>query len=134
MTIRRLSCMIMILTGLGSGGCARTNAPESAAAQPVERDEPPRMLQRGRPPELRIYSIPASGRAPIRLQIEVLIDSYGQPDMRTLKLTGIGAAENRDAIERWIEQATFRPARRGGQPVPGTYRTGLEVRIVTRRM
>jgi hypothetical protein len=123
----------MILAGLGSGGCARANASD-AAAQPVEREEPPRMLQRGRPPELRIYNIPASGRAPIRLQIEVLIDSRGQPDMRTLKLTGIGAAENREAIERWLEQATFRPAQRGGQPVAGTYRTGLEVRIVTRRM
>ena len=54
--------------------------------------------------------------------------------MKTLKLTGIGAAENRAAIEQWIEQAVFRPAQRGGQPVAGTYRTGLEVRIETRRM
>jgi hypothetical protein len=92
------------------------------------------MMQRGAPPELRIYSIPASGRAPIRLQIEVLIDSRGQPDMKTLKVTGMGAAENRAAIERWIEQAIFRPAQRGGQPVAGTYRAGLAVRIETRRM
>jgi hypothetical protein len=92
------------------------------------------MLQRGAPPELRIYSIPASGRPPIRLRIEVLIDSQGRPEMNTLKVTGPGAAENRAAIERWIEQAMFRPAQRGGQPVAGMYRTGLEVRIETRRL
>lgn len=130
----RLSCAVVILIGLGAVGCARANAPESAAAQPAQRDEPPRMLQRGAPPELRIYNIPASGRAPIRLQIEVVIDSRGQPDMKTLKVTGMGAAENREAIERWIEQAIFRPAQRAGQPVAGTYRTGLAVRIETRRM
>jgi hypothetical protein len=123
----------MLIT-LSSGACAGAKAPESAAAQPAEREEPPRMLQRGAPPELRIYNIPASGRAPIRVQIEVLIDSRGQPDMKTLKVTGVGAAENRDAIQRWIEQAIFRPAQRGGQPVAGIYRTGLAVRIETRRM
>ena len=133
-TMRRLSCAVIILLTLASVGCARANAPEPGAAQPAERDEPPRMVQRGRPPDLRIYNLPASGRAPIRLQIEVLIDSYGQPDMKTLKVTGMGAAENRAAIERWIEQAIFRPAHRGGQPVAGTYRTGLEVRVETRRM
>lgn len=130
----RSLCALMILVGLGSAGCARAKAPESAAAAPAERVEPPRMLQRGAPPELRIYSIPASGRAPIRLQIEVLVDSRGQPDMKTLKVTGVGAAENREAIERWIGQALFRPAQRGGQPVPGIYRAGLAVRIETRRM
>ena len=130
----RLACAVMMLVGLGSVGCARAGPRESGAAQQVEREEPPRMLQRGAPPELRIYSIPASGRAPIRLQIEVVVDSRGQPDMKTLKLTGIGAAENRDAIERWIQQATFRPAQRGGQPVAGTYRTRLEVRVEMRRM
>lgn len=90
------------------------------------------MLQRGAPPELRLYSIPASGRPALRLRIEVLIDASGRPDMKTLKVIGPGAAENRAAIERWIEQAMFRPAQRGGQPVPGIYRTGFEVRIVAR--
>ena len=132
--MRRLSSAVVILLALGSVGCARAHAPESAAAQPAERDEPPRMLQGGRPPELTISNIPASGRAPIRLQIEVHIDSRGYPDMKTLKVTGLGAAENRAAIERWIEQAMFRPAHRGGQPVAGVYRTGLAVRIETRRM
>ena len=134
MTIMRSLSTATIVVGLTFAfGCARSNA-TVPAAQPAQREEPPRLLQRGAPPELRIYSIPASGRAPIRLRIEVLIDRHGQPDMKTLKVTGPGAAENRVAIERWIEQALFRPARRGGQPVEGTYRTSLEVRIEVRRI
>ena len=112
------------------GGCARTNAAEPAsAAEPADRVEPPRMVQRGEMPDLRIYNIPASGRAALRLQIEVLIDSRGQPDMKTLKITGPGSPENRMAIERWIAQAMFQPARRNGVPVSGIYRTSLAVRI-----
>ena len=49
MTITRSLCTVMIiLIELGSVGCARANAPEPAAAQRDQRDEPPRMLQRGR--------------------------------------------------------------------------------------
>ncbi len=65
----RLLGMTMSLVGLApSRGCARTSAPESAAVQPAERHEPPRMLQRGAPPELRIYGIPASGRLEVRIE------------------------------------------------------------------
>jgi hypothetical protein len=131
--LRSLIAATIIVTLTFSAGCARANAPESAAApQPAERGQPPRMVQPGAMPELRIYGIPASGRAPIRLRIEVLIDSRGRPDMKTLKVTGQGAPENRAAIERWIEQAMFQPAQRGGRPVAGLYRTAVEVRIETR--
>jgi hypothetical protein len=61
--------------------------------------------------------------------IEVLIDSDGHPDMATFKVTGIGAAENSDALAHWIERAIFRPAQRDHQPVPGVYRTKLEARV-----
>jgi hypothetical protein len=127
--MRSLCTATMAVALTLSFGCARASAP-----QPAVREEPPRILQRGAPPELVLYNIPASGRAPIRLRIEVLIDASGRPDMKTLKVTGVGAAENRAAIERWIEQAIFRPAQRNGQPVAGTYRTGFEVRIEARRM
>jgi hypothetical protein len=59
----------------------------------------------------------------------VLIDSTGHPDMTTFKVTGFGAAENKDALNHWIEQAIFRPAHRDGQPVPGLYRTNLEAQM-----
>ena len=89
------------------------------------------MLSRGSVPELRVPTTTAF-RSPVRVTIEVLIDSTGRPDMTTFKVTGNGAAENRDALVRWIEQAFFEPANRGGQPVPGLYRMKLEGRVVRR--
>jgi hypothetical protein len=89
------------------------------------------MLSRVTAPELRIPTT-TSVRSPVRVTVEVLIDSTGRPDMTTFKAMGYGAAENRDALARWMEQAFFRPAYRSGQPVPGLYRMKLEARIVTR--
>lgn len=95
----------------------------------AEGSEPPRILLRGNPPSLRV-PVTASGRSPVRVTIEVMIDSAGSQDMKTFKLAGYGANENREALTRWIEEAFFRPAYRDGQPVPGLYRTRLEARVV----
>lgn len=104
----------------------------SSSAGPVpEHGDPPRLLSHGSIPDLRVPTT-ASGRSPVRVTIEVLIDSTGRPDMATLKVTGFGAAENKDALTQWIEQAIFQPAHRGSQPVPGLYRMKLEARVVAR--
>jgi hypothetical protein len=95
--------------------------------------EPPRML-RGSPPELRVPSGGSAGRDPVRVSIEVLVDAAGQPDLRTLRVTGNGAAENREALARWIQNAAFQPARRAGEPVAAVYKTSLGVRVEVRRM
>ena len=70
-----------------------------------------------------------AGRSSVVITLEVVIDSAGRPDMTTLKITGFGAAENKAALTGWIEQGTFRPAHRGDQPVPGVYRTKIELRV-----
>jgi len=110
-------------------GCA--GGTSSSAGSAPERGDPPQMLSRGTPPELRVPNN-SSGRSPVRVTIEVLIDSTGRADMTTFKVTGFGASENKDALTRWIEQAIFRPAHLGNQPVPGLYRTRLEARVVAR--
>jgi hypothetical protein len=94
----------------------------------------PRMMSRAAPPQLRIPPSLPSGRPSMRVDIEVLIDENGQPDMSTFKLTGFGAEENREALRNWIEQANYRPAYRGGEAIPGLYRTHLEVRVERRRI
>ena len=91
--------------------------------------DPPRMTSRGQMPQLQLSSVPSSGRAPIRVTLEVMIDETGRPLMSTFKVTGMGSAENRDALARWIEQSSFQPARSGGQPVAGLYRSSLEVQV-----
>jgi hypothetical protein len=56
-----------------------------------------------------------------------MIDETGRPMMSTFKVLGIGGAENRDALARWIEQSSFQPAHSGGQPVAGVYHVTLEI-------
>jgi hypothetical protein len=108
-------------------GCASSGTGAGAAAE--ERATPPRRLSRNAPPPLTIYSIPPSGRAPIRVSYEVLIDVDGRPDMRTFRVTGMGAAENRDALARWVEESQWTPATQGGQAVAAVYRGSLRVQI-----
>jgi hypothetical protein len=91
------------------------------------------MISRLTPPQLRVSSIPASGRSPIRVRFEVLIDAEGRPDMKTFKATGMGAAENEHALAQWIESSMFAPATRRGIAVPGVYKGSLQVRLVRRR-
>lgn len=86
---------------------------------------------RGTAPQLRIPAS-TSSRPTVRVQIEVMVDEMGRPDMKTFKATGPGADVNRDALRSWIEAASFRPARLAGRDVPGFFRMGLDASV--RRM
>jgi len=68
------------------------------------------------------------------LRIEVNLDAAGQPILETLKVTGIGAMDNRGAVIAWLHTARFRPAQQGGQPVPGVYRRRVAVKATTQRV
>ncbi len=103
----------------------------SSAGPPPKGIEPPQIMVRAGAPALRVPTM-ASGRSPVRVTIEVLIDTTGRADMKTLKITGYGADENHDALADWIAGSIFRPAHQGDQPVPGIYRTKLEARVVRR--
>jgi hypothetical protein len=82
-------------------------------------------------PDLRFPRTPTNGTV-LDLRIAVEVDSLGQPIMRTLQVTGLGAADNRDVIERWIENARYRPARQGGRDVNGVFKTRVQLRGETR--
>ena len=113
--------------------CAFVTACASAAPHPP-RDEPPEMVSRGASPDLQIPTSAMAARTALEVNIEVLIDEHGSPDMSTFKVTGIGAEDNRDALAHWIEQASFRPARHGYDAVPGIYHTSLAARVEVRRV
>lgn len=117
----------LVLVGLAA--CA-----SGGATAATNRVDPPRMTSSNAPPNLVVPSMPMSGRSPVRVTLEVMIDETGRPDMSTLKVTGFGAAENEQALRSWIEQAAFRPAHRGDTPVPGLYQTHLEVRVEVHRI
>jgi hypothetical protein len=103
-------------------GCA-TAPPRSSYS------EPPRMVSTSRPVLQTSMSRPRSGEIDIR----VMIDATGKPDMRTLQVTGGLATENKDEIARWIETARFEPAKKAGQPVPGEFHHRIASQVRVRR-
>jgi hypothetical protein len=68
----------------------------------------------------------------VRVEIEVMVDAEGRPDMRTFKATGMGADLNHDALVTWIQNSSFRPARLDGRSIPGLFKMRLEAAV--RRM
>lgn len=101
-------------------------------AESAQSVTPPSMVSTARP-ELRLPRAGQNGLA-ADIQIQVGVDATGRPDMSTLRVTGLGAAENQAVIEAWIVEARFRPAQQSGQPVPGVYRTRLQIRSQVRRV
>jgi hypothetical protein len=129
--MRRILRIGAIATALA---CVVGCASAGSSGQGSDAVLPPQMVSRTPPPALRITTPPmaSSGRPQVRVDIEVMIDADGRPDMSTFKVTGFGASENQDALRRWIEEASFQPARRGDHTLPGLYRSHLEVEV--RRM
>ena len=103
----------------GAGAATESSAP-AKAGKPTS----PRRLDRTRP-DLQVDG-PVRGsteRSQRFLEITVDIDETGRPDMSTLRLTGAGTAENRNAVTTWISSGVYEPARDGvGRAVRGQYR------------
>ena len=117
-----------LLAAVPLSSCAsrRGESPGAAAVRPP-------VLLPGARPQLRYPERPQSGRV-LDIQIEVAVDLTGQPEFATLRVTGLGATENRDVVAAWLEQARFQPATQAGQPVRGVYRTRILVRAEVRRV
>ena len=118
---RRLTVAALVLVGSSSllAACATTRpATAGDTALPAAR-----MLSRERPD---LSSASAARRPePVRILVDVQVDSAGKPDMSTLRVTGSGATQHRQVITDWISRARFAPAQRGGQPVRGRFRTEM---------
>ena len=92
--------------------CAACASSGGGKTSPAHRIESPEMVSRD------YYDLTAAspGRPPTEMKVsyEVMIDETGRPDMSTFKVTGIGSSENRDGIYRWLEHASYKPARDNG--------------------
>jgi hypothetical protein len=102
---------------LVAAACAHANGASTAPKR--DRVDPPTM-QRGPAPETR---------GEMSATYEVMVDATGRADMSTLRLSGALSATNRAALERWIADARFTPARLNGHPVAGLYKGGLKTRV-----
>jgi hypothetical protein len=112
------------VTGAASGAPRAAADAESDAAVKAGKPQAPRRLDRTQP-DLRIEG-PIRGsteRSQRYLEISVDIDVDGRPDMSTLRITGAGAAENRNAVMSWVSAGVYEPGRDGlGRSVRAPYR------------
>jgi hypothetical protein len=121
---------VLVVLALATG-CA--SAPKEVSPQTgteTSNVKPPELI-RGSPPELRVPTS-TSSRATVNIELEVMVDATGRPDMRSFKAVGFGADVNRDALRTWMESASFIPARLGDRAVPGLFKMRLQA--VSRRM
>ena len=95
-------------------GCAGNRASST-------RVSPPELVTRSRP-DLQVPPGPPRQGVVLDVTLEVLIDATGEPDLTTMRLTGLGAAENRDAVTSWLHRVRFRPGRQAGVPVAAPFR------------
>lgn len=115
----RLRHLVLFVALAVSAACA------SAASNNGPKITPPQRLRAGPPPEIREQ---------VDIRIEVLIDAEGQPDLKTLRVTGLGSGSARSAIEEWIRSSTFKPAMQDGHPVSAPIQLGLKTEIRRVRM
>jgi hypothetical protein len=124
----RSTLIALVAVGLLTSACATGRG----NSQDALRVEPPTLV-RGPGPDWRLPSPPREGIV-LDLRVEVQVDSTGRADPETLRLTGVGAPEHRDAVATWLRNARFRPARQAGRAVPGVFRTRVELRAEVRRV
>jgi hypothetical protein len=122
--MRRFVLCAVLGTAMLSGCATNAAAPKGVT--------PPAMLSTNRP-DFRLPTQPVNGTV-LDLRIAVEIDSLGKANLGTLQVTGLGAADNRDVIERWISVARFQPARQAGRDVPGVFKTRVQLRGEVRRV
>lgn len=116
----------LTLTLLVGGSCASGGSRPAAAPRIVA----PVMVSRFRP-DFRLSPRPRDGVV-LDMRVEVSVDAAGRPEMGTLRVTGMGAMENRDAVAAWLQSALFQPAQQAGRAVPGIFRERMMVRVRSR--
>ena len=124
--MRRAPVALAALAALLLSGAASTAAAQGKARPKRLDDSRPQLtLDAGTAPRSA-----AQRRMPL-LTATVTIDERGQPEMATLRVSGLAAAANRNELERWIGEGRYEPARdKAGNPVRGEYR--FEVSATTR--
>jgi hypothetical protein len=120
-TLRRalLSLLLVSTAACASAGASGSN----------HRITPPKV--RGNThPDFAMIGPPA--RAETRTDFSVMVDPDGQPDMKTFRAMGSGAAALGDAIRRWIETSSFEPGLENGTPVRAEYHSTIMTKVVRR--
>lgn len=124
--LRRFACAALLIVPACSQG--------HVAASPVGAT-PPRMTSTLHPQLAPLDNLSAAALrdAVMQVEIAVMVDADGRPDMSTLKLAGNATSNNRTAITEWIANSTYEPGRRDGVPVRSEFRSTLKTKVEVRR-
>ena len=115
----RTRTLIAVSLAVASLACA------SSSGKPNANATNPELLTRTRPELVARSVTPNAPRPTTVVDIEVKVNPDGTPDMSSLKITGVGASDNRSAVTTWVQSRRFRPATQDGVAVAGTYRTSF---------
>jgi hypothetical protein len=127
----RWPTLVLLAGSLALVGCAtKVRSPDASGTAATVRA--PGLLSSART-DWRMPSAPRDGRV-LDLRVAVQIDSAGQPDLSTLRVTGLGASENRDAAATWVRNSRFRPAEQAGRAVPGLFEARFAARARVQRV
>ena len=115
----RLRTLVAVSAAVASLACA------SSGGKPNANATNPELLSRTRPELIARSVTPNAPRPTTLVDIEVQVNPDGTADMSSLKITGVGASDNRNAVTTWVQSLRFRPATQNGVAVVGTYRTSF---------
>jgi hypothetical protein len=126
-TMRSFVASLALLAAAACASAPKLEGGDGASAEQGAL-QPPERISGGPWPELRVPS-PTAGRVVVaRMDIQVMVDEKGDPDLSTFRAIGPGSELNQDALRSWISSSRFRPGRRNGQPVRALFRTVIEGR------
>ena len=122
--VHRLLCTLSV------AGFAALAAPTAASAQlpaSTKEAEPERVTPPIPTGNARLVLTAENADTIYAATITVDVDASGNALLNTLVLGGSAGEFNRKAITEWLRKTTFRPAKRNGVPVRGTFRVTAEV-------
>jgi hypothetical protein len=109
------------MAALATPPAASAQIPSSTAQGTPDRVSPPIPL--GNTPLVLAAQYPDTIYA---ANITVDVDASGKALLNTLTLSGSAGEFNRKTITDWLRRTTFRPAKRNGVPIRGTFRMTAE--------
>jgi hypothetical protein len=124
--MRSIVASVLLLAVAACASAPKGDAGDGNAEQGSVR--PPQLIRTGPPPELRPPPQASVRTVIAHIDVEVMVDAMGNPDMATFKATGRGSELNQDTLRTWIGTQRFQPAQRNGQNVPGLFKMSYEAR------
>jgi len=118
-----LFCLAGPIAACASGGARETEVAASSVTRPVILG-----------PQYPDFSNLPPDRASSQIELRVMVNPDGSPDMSSVTVTGTSSAARRDAVMTWIARSRFKPGTQGGVPVRTEYQLRMKSKVEVRRV